>query len=41
MEKRFKSNNEYFEWYNKNHSKYYIEKVKIYKKIIVVKYTKI
>lgn len=41
MEKRFKDNIEYFNWYNKNHLKYKILKVKILKKQIVVKYEKI
>lgn len=41
MEKRFKTNEEYLNWYNKNYIKYKIINVKVCKVFIVVKFEKI
>lgn len=41
MEKRFKTNKDYLEWYNKYHLKYNIIKVKVCKVYIIVNYEKI
>lgn len=41
MEKRFKNNETYLNWYNKYHLKYKIISVKVCKVYIIVKYEKI